>query len=72
MRLLVFDIKGKIFVKARHFKKHRASFTRKNTRSPETAKFSVAAQRSEQVRASDCCKLLLIKRKVQALFIEKA
>ena len=72
MRLLIYDMQGKIFVKAGHFKKHRVSFTSKNTCSPETAKFSVVAQRSEQVKAYDCYKLLIIKRKVQVLFIEKA
>ena len=55
-----------MFVKARHFKKQAAS-----TRSPETAKFSVVAQRSELVKAYDCYKLLRIKRKVQVLFIDK-
>ena len=40
MRLLVYDIPGKIFVKATH--------------SPETAKISVVAQHSEQVKAYDC------------------
>ena len=41
MRLLVDDIQGKVFVKARHFKKQSASQVKmiKNTRSPETAKF---------------------------------
>ena len=39
------------------------SFTSKNTRSPETAKFSVVAKRSEQVKAYDCYKLLIIKTK---------
>ena len=68
MRLLVYDIQGKIFVKARLFKKA-VSFTSKNTRSRETAKSSVVAQRSEQVKAYDCYKLLIIKRKVQVLFI---
>ena len=53
MRLLVYDIQGKIFVKARLFKKA-VSFTSKNTRSRETAKSSVVAQRSEQVKAYDC------------------
>ena len=48
------------------------SFTSKNAHSPETAKFSVVAQRSEQVKAYDCYKLLIIKRKVRVLFIEKA
>ena len=43
----------------------------KNTRSRETAKSSVVAQRSEQVKAYDCYKLLIIKRKVQVLFIDK-
>ena len=70
MRLLVYDIQGKIFVKARHFKKLSASRV-KNTRSRETAKSSVVAQRSEQVKAYDCCKLLIIKRKVQVLFIDR-
>ena len=56
----------------RHFKKHKGSFTSKNTRSPKTAKISVVAQCSEQVKAYDCYKRLIIKRKVQVLFIEKA
>ena len=43
----------------------------KNTRSRVTAKFSVVAQRSKQVKAYDCYKLLIIKRKVQVLFIDK-
>ena len=47
-------------------------FTSKNTRSPETAKFSAFAQRSEQVKAYDCYKLLRINRKVQVLFTDKA
>ena len=66
MRLLVYNIQGKIFVKARHFKKAvpTASFSSKNTLSPETAKFAVVAQRSEQVKAYDCYKLLRIKKKV--------
>ena len=46
-------------------------FTSKNTRSSETAKFSVVAQRSEQVKAYDYYKLLRIKRKVRVLFIDK-
>ena len=70
MRLLVYDIQGKIFVKAKHFQKA-ISFTSKNTRSSGTAKFSVVAQRTEQVRAYDCYKLLIIKRKVQVLFTDK-
>ena len=72
MRFLVYDIQGRIFVKARHFKKHGVSFTNKTIRSPETAKFPVVAQRSEQVKDYDCYKLLIIKRKVRVLFIEKA
>ena len=71
MRLLVYNIQGKIFVKARHFKKSSPFFTGENTRSPETAKCSVVAQRSEQVKAYGCYKLLRIKRKVQFLFIDK-
>ena len=70
MRLLVYDIQGKIFVKARHFQKA-VSFTSKNTHSSGTAKFPVVAQRTEQVRAYDCYKLLRIKRKVQVLFVDK-
>ena len=70
MRLLVYNIQEKIFVKA-SISKSSPFFTRKNTRSPETAKFSVVVQRSEQVKAYDCYKLLRIKRKVQVLFIDK-
>ena len=57
MWLLVYDIQGKIFVKARRLERQLAPwvcFTSKNTRSPETAKISVVAQRSEQVKAYDC------------------
>ena len=52
MRLLVYDIQGKIFVKARHLKRESAS--RVKILTPETAKISVVAQRSEQVKAYDC------------------
>ena len=73
MRLLVYNIEGKIFVKTRHFKELCVSFTSKNIRSPETAKFSVVALLSKQVKAYDCYKLLIIRRKVQVLFTaEKA
>ena len=68
MRLLVYDIQGNSFVKARQ---KAVSFTSKITRSRETAKSSVVAQCSEQVKAYDCYKLLIIKRKVQVLFIDK-
>ena len=73
MRLLVYDIQGKIFVKARHFKLENSavSFTNTNTHSPETAKFSVVAQRLEPVKAYDCYKRLIVMRKVQVLFIDK-
>ena len=71
MRLLVYDIQGKIFVKARHFKKQSASRVKIQPRSPETAKFSVVSQRSEQVKAYDCYKRLIINRKVQVLYIDK-
>ena len=72
MRLLVYNIQGKIFVKVNFsISKSSPFFTSKNTRSPETAKFSFVAQRSEQVKAYDCYKLLRIKRKVQVLFVDK-
>ena len=70
MRLLVYNIQGKIFVKARHFTKQSVSPVFQ-TCTPETAKFSVVAQRSEQVKAYDCYKLFIVKRKVQVLFIDK-
>ena len=68
MRLLVYDTQGKIFVKARHFKKLSASRVKMLA---GTAKSSFVAQRSEQVKAYDCYKLLIIRRKVQVLFIDK-
>ena len=52
MRLLVYHIQGKLFVKASPLKKA-VSFTSgnsENTRSPDTAKFSVVSQRLEQVK----------------------
>ena len=61
----------KIFVKARHFKKQSALRVKIPARSPETAKFSVDVQRSEQVKAYDHRKVLIIKRKMQVLFIVK-
>ena len=70
MRLLVYDIQGKIFVEARHFKKQSASRVKIRARR-ELQKFSVVAQHSEQVKAYDCYKLLIIKRKAQVLFIDK-
>ena len=54
MRLLVYDIQGKIFVKARHLKRQSASGVKILARRPETAKLSVVAQRSEQIKAYDC------------------
>ena len=73
MRLLVYVIQGKLFVKVRHFKLENwaVSFTSTNTHSPQTAKFSVVAQRLEPVKAYDCYKRLTVKRKVQVLFIDK-
>ena len=75
MRLLVYDIQGKSFVKARQFKKLSASRVKLIARW-KLQKSSVVAQRSEQVgseqvKAYDCYKLLIIKRKVQVLFIDK-
>ena len=53
MRLLVYDIQGKIFVKARHLKRQSAS--RVKIRTPwKLQKISVVAQHSEQVKACDC------------------
>ena len=70
MRLLVYDTQGKMFVKARHFQKA-VSFTSKNTGLSGTAKFSVVAQRTEQVRAYDCYKLRIIREKFKSYSLTK-
>ena len=49
------------------------SFTSKNARSPATdhANFSAVARHLEQVKAYDCYKSIIIKRKIQVLFIDQ-
>ena len=63
--------RAKFLSEARHFKKKSASRVKILARRPETENFSVVAQRSDQVKAYHCYKLLIIKRKVQVLFIDK-